>query len=485
MKQYALCIFIFRRDLRLHDNHALIEACKVSKTVLPLFIFDKSQIDETPENKPYRSLNAIQFMLESLTDLNEQLHTYKSRLFCLYGNPLDELQRLLKEIQKMKQYTNQNILVAYNSNYSPYAQNRDDAISKMCFDNGADIITSDSDFLMCPPESLTKSDGTPFMVFSAFYKHAIKQEHYTTIKNTFTDYMSSKTKFKAEKVTLSEMVNKYEQNELIAQHGGRTEALHRLKTKLKQLKDYHTKRDMLDYETSMMSAHLNFGCISEREFYEAVTKELGSKHDLIKQVYWRDFFKMVLRHNVTDWDTHIKAPFEKLKSKLRMTKTKEEMWYKMMDAQTGFLIVDAAINEIKTTGFMHNRARMIVGKFAYAYLQIDILNKPYGLHTWFSKYLVDCSYEQNLGNCWWITGLLDAGGMRFSKGMGSRPISPANEHIKKFDPECQYIKKWLPHLQHLTPKQLIKWDTQYDTEIHPKPLFDARTRWAEWVKLVN
>jgi deoxyribodipyrimidine photo-lyase len=485
MSKYELCIFIFRRDLRLNDNHALIEACKISKTILPLFIFDKSQIDETPDNKDYRSLNAIQFMLESLDDLNDQLKEYKSRLFCLYGNPLQQLQGLIKEIIKTKQYEGQNILVAYNSNFSPYATERDNEISQMCFNNGVDVITSDSDFLMCPPNTLLKSDGEPFMVFSAFYKNALKQEHYTVVKNTFKNYMNSKTHFKSENITLNEMLNKYEKNEFIAQHGGRHEALTRMKIKLKQLKDYDKKRDILDYETSMMSAHLNFGCVSEREFYYAIKDELGIKHELIKQMYWRDFFKMVLRSKVTEWDKHIKEPFERIKKHLKVTKAKESMWNKMMEGQTGFLIVDAAINELKQTGFMHNRGRLIVGKFAYAYLQIDILNKPYGLHTWFSKYLVDCSFEQNLGNCWWITGLLDAGGMRFSKGMGSRPISPANEHIKKFDPECKYIKKWLPQLKDVPIKQIIKWDVQYNEELHPKPLFNAKERWNEWVKLVN
>ena len=156
-----------------------------------------------------------------------------------------------------------------------------------------------------------------------------------------------------------------------------------------------------------------------------------------------------------------------------------------MNSKTGFLIVDAAIQEIKHTGFMHNRCRMIVGVFSVKYLGINPLCRYIGLNDWFSRYLVDCSTSQNKLNTQWVTEL-DFSGKKFapsSAPIAGRPMNISNSMIKKWDPECIYIKKWLPHLANMDNKTLYNWDTKSNESVHPKPIFDAKIRYSEWIKL--
>ena len=150
----------------------------------------------------------------------------------------------------------------------------------------------------------------------------------------------------------------------------------------------------------------------------------------------------------------------------------------MMNSKTGFLLVDAAIQEILHTGFMHNRCRMIVGVFSVKYLLINPLCRYYGLHDWFSRHLVDCSTSQNKLNAQWVTEL-DFPGKKFSPSgstIAGRPMSIDNSMIKKWDPDCVYIKKWLPHLKDVPNKELYKWHD-------PKQIFEPKERYQEWILL--
>ena len=168
-------------------------------------------------------------------------------------------------------------------------------------------------------------------------------------------------------------------------------------------------------------------------------------------------------------------------------KNDHRLWELLIDSKTGFLIIDAAMNEMKTTGFMHNRARMIVGVFWTKYLLINIFHPKYGSQVGFSKYLVDAiGPSQNKMNHQWVTEF-DYPGKKYAPSkapIAGRPMDPSNRMIAKWDPECRYIKKWLPHLNDIPIKELIKWNEtiaiKYNN-IHPKPIFDYKTKYQEWI----
>jgi deoxyribodipyrimidine photo-lyase len=163
------------------------------------------------------------------------------------------------------------------------------------------------------------------------------------------------------------------------------------------------------------------------------------------------------------------------------------LWEKLINSQTGFLLIDAAMNEMKTTGFMHNRARMIVGVFWTKFLLINIFHPKYGSQVGYSKYLVDAiGPSQNKLNHQWITEF-DYPGKKYAPSdapIAGRPMDPSNRMIAKWDPECVYIKKWLPHLAHISSRQLIKWNNVIASEhnyIHPAPIFDPKSKYLEWI----
>jgi deoxyribodipyrimidine photo-lyase len=350
---------------------------------------------------------------------------------------------------------------------------------------------------------LIKSDGSAYKQYGAFNKNMLSH------KNKFNKSNNKKINFYKKKVKFPESIDikdidlfwkKYIGKDYNpVEKGGRSNGLAILKT-LKDFNKYNENRDTLSYNTTRISAHLNFGTISEREFYEAIVEALGTKSLLINQIIWRDYYITLLRYldKADSYDLHIDDRFNKLKwlddytgsiGKMKFKSARNKLaydeWETMMESKTGFLLIDAALQEILTTGYMHNRCRLLVAIFSVKYLQINPLCRYVGLHDWFSRHLVDCITSQNKLNCQWATEL-DFPGKKFAPStsvIAGRPMNISNEMIKKWDPTCAYIKKWLPNLSNVDNKILYKWDTKYDEKLHPKPMFNPKIRYQEWIML--
>jgi deoxyribodipyrimidine photo-lyase len=486
-KSTKLGIFIFRRDCRLEDNLGLNLLAGQVDLILPIFILDSNQIVETKANANYFSPNAVQFICECLEDLNSQLGKYKSKLYLFYGNPPDVIKHLLSKLNK----SYSDITLGFNTDYSTYSETRDNKIKAVCESLGVNILESPDDFTLSPIAQLVKSDGTAFKQFGAFTKHA--KANFTPGKplalalgTKFVSKTWESKLFSTLKHTykISDLGEFYEPNDLAAQHGGRALALSKLST-ISKFKDYGTKRDLLAYNTTHLSGALNMGCVSVREVYWIMRVKLGAKTQLITQLYWRDFYltAMAFIPEARSFTTMIDPRYNQIpwpsNSKVKAG------WEAMMNSQTGFLLIDAGMQELTQTGFLHNRLRMILGVFWTKYLHISILNPTYGSQVGFSKLLLDAiGPSQNKMNHHWILDF-DYPGKKFSAPgapLSGRPMRIDNSMIKRWDPDCEYIKKWLPHLAEYTPKQLYKWNGSED-DIHPGPIFDPKTQYDEWVKL--
>jgi deoxyribodipyrimidine photo-lyase len=219
--------------------------------------------------------------------------------------------------------------------------------------------------------------------------------------------------------------------------------------------------------------------------YYAITHELGEDHGIVRQLYWRDFYLQAVLYieRANDWTKHIDERFSNLPWKNNV-----EDWKRLMDGQTGFLLVDAGIMQMKTTGFIHGRIRMILGFMWTKYLLIDSMHPHYGSQVGFSKYLVDAvGPSQNLMNHRWILDF-DYPGKKYSAAnapLSGRPMDISNKMIKKWDPSCAYIKTWLPHLKDVPEKDLRRWNAVMSKKynnIHPGPMFDAKEKYKEWVE---
>lgn len=434
-----LALFLFRRDLRLDDNTGLLFALSESKQVIPAFIFTPEQI----ENNPYRSDHCLRFMMESLEDLASQLKKKGGKLFFFYGTPEKILEQCL---QKLPIDT-----VVVNRDYTPYSVQRDQKLSQICKKHKAAFHSFD-DLLLLPPEATLKKDGKPYTIFTPYFRNASKQKIPSPVPNRHTNYFNKKIAFAKEPRALWKEI---EPKQASFFPGGRAEALKLLK---KLLKHYDKDRDFPAIDaTSHLSAYLKFTVSSPREIYWAIHKHFSAHHPLIRSLFWRDFFTGIGLF----FPRVFKGAFQEKFSKIpwRNHKKDFERWCSGM---TGFPIVDAGMREMNATGFMHNRVRMIAASFLVKDLHIDW---RWG-EKYFAQTLIDYDPAVNNGNWQWVA----------STGCDAQPyfriFNPWSQQ-KKFDPDCLYIKKWIPELKKFSPQEIHQ--REEESENYPAPMVDHDT----------
>jgi deoxyribodipyrimidine photo-lyase len=210
-------------------------------------------------------------------------------------------------------------------------------------------------------------------------------------------------------------------------------------------KDYDKMRDIMSYETTMLSAYHKFGCISVRETYWTVRDRLGRNHGLLRQLYWRDFYHQIMAH----YPTVLGAPMRPQYRRLKWSRSKIA-WQQWTTGRTGIPIVDAAMRQLNQTGFMHNRGRMIVSNFLIKILRIDWQRGE----KYFAQHLVDYDVAVNNGSWQWSA----------STGTDSQPyyrIFNPWRQAERYDRDCVYIRRWIPELEDVPVKDILRWETEH------------------------
>jgi deoxyribodipyrimidine photo-lyase len=445
-------IFIFHRDLRIHDNTSLIKQMKEMKEVTPIFIFTPEQINKNI----YKSNNSVQFMIESLYDLSSDINKHDGELYYFYADTMNVIKHLHKEYKINS--------IGYNMDYTPYALARDKMISKWCATNNINNYAEEDYALydIMKGQTLNRTSNNAYLVFTPFKNFCLKN---LNVKNpdTFNKFnFKTNNKLKHDKYYLNNSdINKfYVDNPNINIHGGRKNGLTILKN-INKWDEYNKERDYLTYKTTFLSAHNHFSTVSIREVYHKILSELGKNNNLINELHWRDFYinityyyPHVLKGQVSGKNQALKMKYNKIK--WTNNKTLFDKW---CDGKTGFPIIDAAMNQLNTTGYMHNRCRMIVACFLTKDLLIDWrLGEKY-----FATKLVDYDPMSNSGGWQWAS----------STGADSQPyfriFNPWSQQLK-FDKECVYIKKWLPQLKNVDNKIIHKWNELWDDELYNKDI---------------
>jgi len=442
---YKKTLFIFRRDLRIEDNIGLIESLQNSKEVIPCFIYDENIIKKLKDSKFRWS-----FLNESLVDLDNQLKKKGTSLQILEGKPEKILDSMIKK-------HNLNA-VFLNTDFTNYAQRRDEKIFQICKKNKISFHST-LDFLLHNPNEIKTNEGSPYTIYSFFYKKARQFPIKKIIKNIQKNY--SKEIISDNEIKKSEIRN----DEII---GGRKEALKILKN-LDKFRDYDKVRDFPGLnQTTMLSAHNKFGTVSVREVHKEIKEVLGSDHTIMGEIYWREFFSHILFH----FPYAQKTTFRKKFQKIPWSKSKES-FKKWSEGETGFPIVDAGMRQLNQTGFMHNRVRMVVASFLTKDLHMDWrLGEKY-----FEEKLIDHDPAVNSGNWQWAA----------STGCDSVPyfriFNPWRQQ-ERFDLNCDYIKKWVPELEKIEPKVIHKLWEKFPTNLeYPKPMLTHKIE-AEKTKLI-
>ena len=397
-------IFWFRRDLRLDDNHGLYRALKESSSVVPIFIYDSDITDKINYND-----HRLKYIFNSVEKLNLVLKKLNKKIFTFKGKPLEIFKSLISNNKISKVY--------YNKDYEPYALKRDNSIKNLLIKNSVSF-EGFKDQVIFEEVEVTKDDGKPYVVYTPYSKKWLEKFSKEQIKN-----------YKSENL-LERMVNSdfFNHDDIKLKFSKSTINPPKLCFTEEIINEYYETRNFpyLD-KTSKIGVFLRFGNISIRKAVKKSDKAIDKTY--LKELIWREFFMQILWHYPKTTKTSFKEKYERVKWRNNMEEFK--LW---CEGKTGYPIVDAGMNELNSTGFMHNRVRMVVASFLCKHLLIDWrLGEKY-----FSDMLFDYEQSSNVGNWQWVAGC----------GVDASPyfrIFNPYEQQKKFDKFGTYVKKWLPN----------------------------------------
>ena len=410
-------IFWFRRDLRLYDNHGLSKATHDNLKVIPIFIFDTTITSLLASND-----RRINFIYDNLLDIDIELNKkYKSNLNVFQGKPYDIFKNLIENYSIKNVYT--------NNDYEPYAINRDESIKELLSNNGINF-KSYKDQVIFEKNEIVKDDGTPYVVYTPYMKKW-KTKLYEDI--TLLDEKKILNNFYKEAISNLLKLSDYG----FVENESKIEAF-----KLnKEIVINYAERRNFPYlnSTSKIGPYLRFGSVSIRKIVSGLMR--GFKEDtFLKELIWREFFMQILYHFPHTAKDSFKSKYDKIV--WLNDKKAFELW---KNGNTGYPLIDAGMNELNLTGFMHNRVRMITASFLCKHLLIDW---RWG-EKYFAEKLNDYEMASNVGNWQWASG----------SGVDAAPyfrIFNPHTQILKFDNKREYINKWVDVNSSDYPNEIIE-----------------------------
>lgn len=417
--QFNSALFWHRRDLRMEDNAGLLKALQNSKDVTPVFIFDSTILDKLPLNDA-----RITFIWNEIVAIKKAYNTLGSDLIVLHGDPIIEIPRLAGKHNVSAVYTNRD--------YEPYALKRDETIYKSLKLNDIAFIGS-KDHVVFEKNEVLKPDGLPYTVFTPYSRRwkAFFNENY------ISSYPSEKYLSTLNKVAVAEKLISLEQLGFKKNNS----TFPSRQVDLNKVSNYQEKRNFPSANgTTMMSVHLRFGTISIRSLVNQCIKK---SETYLNELIWRDFYQMIIFH----FPHSAKDAFRKQYDLIDWEKDmgNYESW---CTGKTGYPIVDAGMRELNSTGFMHNRVRMVVASFLTKHLLLDWrLGADY-----FAEKLLDFELASNTGGWQWAAGCGCDAAPYF------RVFNPTTQQ-QKFDKDLSYIRKWIP---------------EFDTDEYPQPIVEHK-----------
>ena len=416
-------VFWFRRDLRLADNRGLYEAQKTGLQVLPLFIFDSDILDKlTPDDR------RVEFIHQQITEIDMELRKFGSGLMVKRGVPVEVFKELL---------LNLNIkTVCTNKDFEPYGIKRDQKVKALLAEREVEFCTF-TDHLIMEPGSVVRSDGKPYEVFTAFrnqwlkiFEEQRKSKHPSTHEfESYKELTNSLLKFNPPAIPSLKEIG----------FNGSDFEFPSKEINIEKITNYDVSRDIPSLDsTSRIGIHLRFGTVSIRNIIKITA---SSSPVWLNELIWREFFIHILAF----YPEVVHQSFKKRYDNIKWLNN-EDNFRKWCDGKTGFPLVDAGMRELKETGFMHNRVRMVTASFLVKHLLIDW---RWG-EAWFASLLLDYELASNNGNWQWAAGCGCDAAPYF------RIFNPIRQQ-QRFDPDFIYIKKWVP---------------EFGTIEYPEPIVD-------------
>jgi deoxyribodipyrimidine photo-lyase len=441
-----ITLFWFRRDLRLDDNAGLYQAIKNNENVLPIFIFDRNILDDLEDKKDAR----VMFLHQTLSAMKQKLEANGQSMLIKYGKPDEVWQEITQEYNIKSVYT--------NHDFEPYALERDEEMRVFLESKNINFYTF-KDHVIFEKNEVTKDDGKPYTVFTPYsnkWKAALKKRMSKVINTEgeteeisyfFKSYPCEKYAHKFLKINpLS--IPPLEAMGFQESHI----AIPSVEVSRGLIRNYDKTRNFPRLKgTSQLGIHFRFGTISIRE---KARNAQNLNETYLNELIWRDFYSQIMHHFPHVIGNAFRPQYDRIP--WREDAAEFQKW---CEGKTGYPIVDAGMRELNTTGFMHNRVRMIVASFLTKHLLMDWrLGEAY-----FAKKLLDFDLASNNGGWQWAAGCGTDAAPYF------RVFNPT-EQQKKFDTDFVYIKQWVP---------------EYGTKNYPAPMVEhvfARNRCLEVYK---
>ena len=444
----------FRRDLRVADNLALSHAAKLGIPVVPVYILSTWR-----ESHPWTGLNRQHFLCGSLESLAKNLEALGGRIIIRQGKIVDELRKIILESGA--------VAVHFNSDPDPFGKSVEKSVTAMCRELGVECHAHADVSLHTPDEILTLSD-LPYRVYTPYSRNWLARTKPSPV--TKPNRLETPAEIKSLPLpTVEHWGWKIPPAQLL--EPGERAARERLKMALNgKIQNYGSKRDIpAENGTARISQDLRHGLISIRTVYAEVMKVRANAHPaeqsgidiFIKELAWREFYFAILHHYPNVLNEEFNAdwrglPWDEPGEML-------ELW---KEGRTGFPIVDAGMRELKATGFMHNRVRMITAMFLTKDLHIDWKLGE----SWFMKNLLDGEIASNNGGWQWSAGT----------GADAAPyfrIQNPWSQSARFDSQGIYIKRWIPELANTHPSRFLEppKDGRPIAADYPSPCVDHKT----------
>jgi deoxyribodipyrimidine photo-lyase len=446
-------ILWLRRDLRIHDHPAL-QAARGADRMIPVFCFDEALLTGRHASGP-----RTQFLLECLAELDGALRDRGSRLFVRRGSPSREIARLAQEAGAET--------VHVSADVSPFARRRDVGVRRALGEHGVEFVTHPGLFALDALEPVRTGQGKPYTVFTPFYKSWLGRARRETTGAPRTLPPTGRQASGGSLPTLKSLGLEQEVSDPAP--GGEPAARTALSRFLGgPVDDYADEHDTLTGPAaSRLSPYLHFGCISPREIEERLGDSEGAQA-FRRQLCWRDFYAHVLGHYPQNAAHEFQARYRGTLSWSHA----EKRFAAWCGGRTGYPAVDAGMRQLRREGWLHNRARLIVGSFLTKDLGIDW---RWG-ERWFMRMLIDGDEASNNGNWQWIASVGVDPAPAFQ-----RVFNPTRQ-LQRFDPDGAYVREYVPELRRVPQAHLAEpWTMDEATQEHcgcrigedyPEPIVD-------------
>lgn len=455
-------ILWFRQDLRLTDNPALHALARDSKKIIAVFI------DDSADQTVSRLGSASRVWLHhSLLALNASMGAFGGKLLVLQGDAASVLDKLIVETGADRLY--------WNRCYDPVTRQRDEQI-KASLSKQIEVHSFNG-LLLREPWELGKDDGTPYRVFTPFWRRlALTLPGPSPLTRPRNLVFTTPRKQPAGNAAIAALALlpkiRWDQPMIESWQVGELAAMRQLKRFVaKEISDYASNRNIPGvFGTSRLSPHLHFGEISARQVIHYlyrkssdVTDKNSSSETWAREIGWREFATHLLFH----FPAMVEQPLDKRFLKFRWARHTEAHYKAWQEGMTGVPIVDAGMRELWQTGWMHNRVRMIVGSYLIKNLSVRWQHGE----RWFRDTLVDADLGSNVMGWQWVAGC----------GADAAPFYRVFNPVlqgEKFDPEGHYVRRWVPELVDVPdrflhqPWELPETERPFD---YPAPLVDLKS----------